>query len=170
MIALRMAMAMAALCLAVSCGDETARTITPALPKPPTHAGELMSADEAIHSAEIARIDPVTLTEAELRSFLGAGPLCRFRYTRASPPVLGFQAPIEATSEPVGLVKLNGRLVLVQVARIDSGAVRLAADGLTLAITTGDAAVPGQMQTSDLVLTLEAGFRAGYRGAYACDP
>jgi hypothetical protein len=158
-----MILAVGGLALLAACGaDQAPPTVIAAPPQPPTYAGVLAAPAEAVHSADIARIDPAKLTGAEIRAVLGAGPLCRFRYSQAGPPVLAFRRDEASDQGPSGVVKLNGRLVALSVARAQT-AVSLHAEGIAIDVT------PARAATADMRISLREGLRVGYRGAYACD-
>ncbi len=136
----------------------------------------LVAAEEALASAEVAKLDPATMTDAELRQALGTGPLCLFRYTSSGKPVLAVGA--RSNGSPLGgVVKLNGNLVrLDATATEDPGgadSLRLAAGPIRIAVTPdrGEGAEEGdgaRRREADMVFEVGESLRAGYRGYLRC--
>ncbi|MBS1301395.1 DUF305 domain-containing protein [Loktanella sp. SALINAS62] len=128
----------------------------------------VVSLDEALSYAHVAVLDPGFLTDEDIAKVLPDGPTCTFVYTQSSPPVLAIGA------DGAALVKLGGNLIRLDAtdaAALSSGPT-LTTDGMTI-----DLSAPGQepaldavagRQDTNLVLSLDAGLRAGYRGFYDC--
>jgi hypothetical protein len=130
----------------------------------PGEPAEIVSLDEALSTAEIAVLDLEFLTEEEVATLFPQGASCVFTYTENSRPVLavgegGFGA----------LVKISGDLV--QLSPDGGSGAAFATDGLSIQVggPQGDAlsSAAGQ-RDADLLLNLERGLRAGYRGYYDC--
>jgi hypothetical protein len=126
--------------------------------------------DQALANAQVPRLDPETLNDAEIREALGTGPVCLFRYTAAGRPVLAVrQSPEEG---PGGIVKLNNHLVRLGAARdaTSDGHLVLAAPPVRLTVTPPlpEGEIP--RRESDLVLEIGEMLRVGYRGNVSCRP
>jgi len=137
------------------------------------HAPEpapILPAEEAIGGAQVATLDPAPMQEAEIRSALGDGPRCTFRYTSSGKPVLA--ARMLAATAHEGIVKLNGNLIRAGATPADDGLLLEAGRiRLTLTPLAGAASdVGGEVQTeADLVFEVGDELRAGYRGYYRCE-
>ncbi len=131
---------------------------------------EIVSLDEALATAEVAIVDPKFITSDEIsRLFLG-GATCTFNYTTSSPAVLAMG---ELDGSPAALIKISGDLVRLDAASAGASALALSTEGLLVNVSApggSDALDPGssEMQEADLVLELDAGLHAGYRGYYRC--
>jgi len=131
-------------------------------------ASEVVPLEEALSSAEIAILDPEFLTDADIAQAFPDGATCTFNYTETSPPVVATGPDGEA------LVKISGDLV--QLGAAEAGALTtgptLVADGITMSIGTPEGGEPldatAGLQDADLILELDAGLRAGYRGYFGC--
>lgn len=126
---------------------------------------DLVSLDEAISTPEIALLDAEPMSPAEIQTVFPDGAACAFAFTTESAPVFVTDGARDATD---ALVKISGDLVAL--AADDAG--RFSADGIDIriatptsevALTQADSRVP-----ADMVLHLEAGLTAGYRGYFGC--
>ncbi len=131
----------------------------------------VVSAQEAIQSPEISRLDLATLDSAEINKVLPAGPQCSFRYTDASPPVLA--ATVAGTSgKAEGVIKLHGRLIQVAWENtgddVSTGAV-FTADGIKIEVIPDSAVPMGKDRAAKLDFQVQPDFKVGYKGWYRCD-
>ncbi|HBJ41749.1 MAG TPA: DUF305 domain-containing protein, partial [Hyphomonas sp.] len=107
------------------------------------------------------------LTGDEIAQLFPDGAICTFRYTTTSKPVL---AAGQIDGAPAALAKISGDLV-----RLGStdGTGTLSTEGMSVALSAPDGTAAlensSEMQEANLVLELDAGLRAGYRGFYGCD-
>ncbi|MDD9743981.1 MULTISPECIES: DUF305 domain-containing protein [Marinovum] len=125
----------------------------------------IVSLEEALSTANVAVIDPGFMTEDEIAQLLPGGPGCTFNYTPGGPPVLALG---EADGETAGLVKLSDDLV-----RIGETASGLGTEGLTIRLEAAEDgssldAAGAEPVEATMVLELDAGLSAGYRGFYSC--
>lgn len=132
------------------------------------NSASVVSLEEALSSAHLAVLDPAFLTKEDIAQVLPDGPACTFVYTQTSPPVLAIGA------DGAALVKLAGDLIRLDAedgATLPSG-LALTADGMTIDLSAPDQEnaldASEARQNADLVLSLDAGLRAGYRGFYDC--
>lgn len=137
--------------------------------RPPAIA-RILPAEEAIAGAQIPRLDPQGLMDAEIRATIGPGPLCGFHYARAGLPVLAVRAP---PAGGAGVVKVNGNLVRLQpeaVAAEQAAAHRLAAAPLRITLVPVGPAGTGAWREADMIFEIGEALRVGYRGFVACRP
>lgn len=127
----------------------------------------IVSLEQALSTAEVPVLDLEFMQGADLGKLFPAGAACTFAYTRGSPPVL-------AVGAEGGLVKISGDLVRLETdaATLPTGPA-LSAEGISVRVTApGDGAAleaqGGEMQQANLLLELDAGLSAGYRGYYSC--
>ncbi len=163
--------ALGALCVMLSACVDPAGPAAPEDARAAPPAARLVAADRAIHTAEIATIDPATLQDAEIDKVIGAGADCRFSYTRAGGPVLA----AAATAGGRGVMKLNGALIELRVEtapRSEDDALALVADGVraTVAPLPRVGARRGRFRraNAEMRFELDEGLTAGYHGFYAC--
>ena len=130
-------------------------------------AAQIVSLDEALSTAKIAILDLEFLTREDIAQLFPDGAECMFTYTTTSKPALAVGGVDGGTA---ALAKISGDLV-----RLESGdaANVWRTGGMSVALSTpeGTGALessPGELQEADLVVELEAGLRAGYRGYYGC--
>ncbi len=133
-------------------------------------AGDIVSLDQALSTANIPVLDPEFMSDAEIARLFPNGPACTFTYTSDSPAVLALGP---ADDGMAGLVKLSGDLVRLDVPSDSDVATGIAprADGLAMQVSAPDGGTlnaTGAMQEADLTLELEAGLTAGFRGFYRC--
>lgn len=127
----------------------------------------IVDLNEALSSAEIAILDLEFLTGDEIAQLFPDGATCTFKYTTTSKPVL---AAGQIDGAPAALAKISGDLV-----RLGStdGTGTLSTEGMSVALSAPDGTAAlensSEMQEANLVLELDAGLRAGYRGFYGCD-
>ncbi|MEX3313573.1 DUF305 domain-containing protein [Sulfitobacter sp. PS-8MA] len=131
--------------------------------------GEIVSLEEALSTAEVATLDPQFLKEAHIAKLFPSGAACTFTYTETSPPVLAIG------DDGAALLRLSGDLLRLDVEDADTIASgpALAAEGMALLLRAPEGeglldATAGP-QEADLILELDAGLRAGYRGFYGCN-
>ena len=118
-------------------------------------------------SPEVAILDLEFLTTEDIAQMFPGGAACTFTYTTTSRPALAV-GRIDGGS--VALAKISGDLVRLEAG--DAGST-WGTEGMTVELSapsgTGTLdANSGEMQDADLVLELESGLRAGYRGYYGC--
>lgn len=150
--------------------DIDARGVQSELDEKPNEPKEIVSLEEALSTANVAILDPGFLKEAEIAKALPDGPVCSFSYTSDSDPVFVTGVAPEGTA---GIVKLSGDLVGVDMTDTPDLArgFETTSDGMTIKIQSpsGDALnASGATQEADMILELDAGLSAGYRGFYRC--
>jgi hypothetical protein len=132
-----------------------------------TFAGEsepasLVTAEKALASETVSKVDPEFLSEAEISAALPAGnTACRFTYTEDSPPVLVVG---ENAGAPVALVKISGDLVRLSGADA-TGTSGAGFEAGPLSATLRPTADAGLY---DLVVNAGPEYQAGFRGQYVC--
>ena len=126
---------------------------------------DLVSLDEAISTPQIALLDAEPMSPAEIQTVFPDGTACAFSFTTESAPVFVTDG---AGDGNVALVKISGDLVALD----SDSAGQFSADGIDIRIadpardevlTRPEGRVP-----ADMVLHLDAGLTAGYRGYYGC--
>lgn len=130
---------------------------------------EIVSADEAIHTAAIPAIDPETMQTAEIDKVLPPGTRCGFAYTASSRPVL-------SGSNGAGVVKIHGRLVELRsdatTAEALAGPTTFQTEGMRLTVRPLDEKPRVQdgesQQKAEMHFEIEDGLTVGYRGWYRC--
>jgi hypothetical protein len=139
----------------------------------------IMPAAEALANADLAKLDPATMNDAEIRQAIGTGPLCLFRYTSSGKPVLAVGA--RPSGLPLGgVAKLNGHLISLEAARTDGAAgatdsLVLTAGPIRMTVTPdrgeGSEDRNGvRRRDADMVLEVGESLKAGYRGYLGCAP
>lgn len=128
----------------------------------------VVSLDEALATAEIAILDPEFMRGEEIAQLFDSGAACVFTYTPDSPPVLALGSADGAGT--AALIKISGDLVRLNG---DTGGSVFTADGMSLRLAAPNGAdalevTAGDPQEADLILELDAGLRAGYRGFLSC--
>ncbi len=128
---------------------------------------KIVSLQDALATAEVSIVDPEFVTQEDIKQLFPDGAACTFSYTTQSPPsvVIG---QVDGTA--AALVKLSGDLVRLEA---DESGRTLTADGIAMRISAPDRAdslgsVDSAPAKANLVLELDAGLRAGYRGFYRC--
>lgn len=164
--------AFALVLLVAACGQDEAPDDALSSGRPP-EAARVVPAEEALSGARIATLDPATLHGAEIRSVLGDGPVCLFRYTSTGRPVLAFPRP---GREGRALVKLNGNLVVLSARPADAGAraeaLAFAAGRFRVTVSPppGEAAAGGTSHAADMTFSVADDLRIGYGGYLGCAP
>jgi hypothetical protein len=131
--------------------------------------GRIVPAAEMLEGAHIRTLDPEHMNDAEIRSALGEISHCLFRYSSMGEPVLAV-TEAAAAGRATGLVKLNGRLVILAGSATEDG-ISLDADRLWLTVSPdGPLHAIGwdTPQEADLVLVIGDELKAGYRGYFSC--
>ena len=132
-------------------------------------AAQVVSVDQALSSAEVSVLDPEFLTNDDIAQIFPNGAACTFIYTETSQPVLAIG------QDGAALTKISGNLI-----RLDAEDAAAVATGpaLTTAGMAMRVSAPGEgarleagsgRQEADLVINLDAGLQAGYRGLYGCN-
>lgn len=145
-------------------------------PRAPETA-RILPAEEALANAEVAKLDPATMSDAEIREVIGTGLRCVYRYTSAGKPVLAVGA--QPNGPPLGgVVKLNGNLVRLDAtpAAGAGGAtdnLRLTSGPIRIAVTPdpGEGTEEGdgvRRREADLIFEIGENLRVGYRGYLGC--
>lgn len=113
---------------------------------------------------------------AQIRKAVGAGPRCEFRYTAAGKPALAVSMGA-AGETGVGIVRLNGNLVVLEPAPIDGnvGQGSISPDRDPDPITVSpDAGEPAEgrdgvrRREADMIFEIGQRLRVGYRGYLDC--
>jgi hypothetical protein len=136
----------------------------------------IASAEEIISGAQVSKLDPATLHDAEIRKALGDAARCEFRYTSSRRPALA--ASMTAEGMPSGgVVKLNGRLLLLKAggdaSRKDANAstLILTAAPITLTVTPDSTdGPPTEKREANAVFEVGDELKVGYRGYLSCVP
>ncbi|MFX0544624.1 DUF305 domain-containing protein [Roseovarius sp. S1116L3] len=128
---------------------------------------QIVSLEEALSTAKVAGVDAEFLKEEEIARLFPGGAACTFYYTTESPASLAIG---EVDGAVAGLVKLSGDLVRLEA---DASGQTLSAEGITMKLSAADdsdslADVGSEPVEATLVLELQAGLTAGYRGFYSC--
>jgi hypothetical protein len=133
-----------------------------------THDIRVLPAGEALAGAQRAKLDPESMSDAEIRKVLGDGPHCAFRYTSSGRPVLGVKV---AGGAAEGVVKVNGILISLKAAA-DTDSLLLADDPVRMSVALDEGTIfqAGTIPQQDATSVFEIGnsLRAGYRGYYKC--
>jgi hypothetical protein len=168
----------AALGLLAGCDGSDAPDDVVQHPRAPEIA-RIVPAEVALANAEVAKLDPATMNDAEIRQAIGTAARCEFRYTSSGKPVLAVGD--QPNGLPLGgVVKLNGHLVSLEAARAD----RAAGAAESLLLTAGPirmTVTPDRREGSedrngmrrreaDMVLEVGESLRVGYRGYLGCGP
>lgn len=115
---------------------------------------QVQSAADALETEVVATVDPEFLTEAEITKGLPDGATCVFTYTASSPAVL-------AVGPEAAVMKISGDLVRLDRADSD-GSMQFIDGPLSAELREGD-------DLSDMIVTAEQGYSAGFRGLYRCE-
>lgn len=119
---------------------------------------------EALAGAHIPTLDPATMNDAEITKALGAGPLCEFRYTSDSRPVLAWKA--SPNSAAAGVVKLNGHLVILESASTRN--LVLTAEPVRLTVNPDREGTGPAVEEANVLFEVGSTLNVGYRGYYKC--
>ena len=127
----------------------------------------IVSLQDALATAEVAIVDPEFMTAQEIAQLFPDGAACTFNYTTQSPASVAIG---KVDGKAAALVKLSGDLVRLDA---DETGRMLTADGITMRLSAPDeggdlTSVIDDPAEANLVLELDAGLRAGYRGFYSC--
>ncbi|MGP6090036.1 DUF305 domain-containing protein [Antarctobacter jejuensis] len=126
-----------------------------AAPAPTTPASRVVSAEEALATEVVAKVDPEFLAEGDIVHGLPNGATCRFTYTETSPAVL-------AVGADAALMKISGDLVRLELQSDDAQTTVFAANPLTAEIRKGD-------DLQDMIVAAGPVYSAGFRGQYSCE-
>ena len=137
---------------------------------------EVVTANEAVEKAEVAKADPGTMSLAEIEKVLDPGPGCSFSYTEGTEPILVARVADGDGASVRGVIKLHGKLVeLRATSSHDSpkSGITLHGGGITTVVTpVAGAGVEGddgaQRTQADMRFMLDQGLSVGYRGFYTC--
>ncbi|WP_099826489.1 DUF305 domain-containing protein [Oceaniglobus indicus] len=134
----------------------------------PDRTRQVVSIAEALGSANVATVDPGFLSAEDIAMVFPQGASCTFDYTTESKPALAVGTVNGVTT---GLVKISGDLVrLASDGPVNAPAV-LGADGIGVQIASPDDVgftETAEPQEADMIVTLDAGLKAGFRGWYDC--
>ncbi|MBU2959170.1 DUF305 domain-containing protein [Paracoccus sp. 1_MG-2023] len=122
-----------------------------AAPRPETPGAEIATPQEALASEVVSKVDPESLTDADIAKVFPDGASCSFTYTQTSPPVL-------VSAEGAALIKISGDLV-----RLEGDGDSFAADPIAVQLRQTD-----DDGLRDLVITAGPEYEAGFRGQYDC--
>lgn len=119
---------------------------------------------DALSRPLISQLDLSPITQDEAGQVLSGPAPCTFNRSPEADPILW------GDENGPAAIKLNGTLIALDaVDDPQAGTAVFGVDGITVAVQRlGDAA--DWRQNADLVFTLDAGHRVGYRGFFACDP
>jgi len=128
---------------------------------------QIVSLEQALSTAKVAGVDAEFLKDDEIAQLFPEGSTCTFNYTTESPASLAIG---QADGAGAGLVKLSGDLVRLEA---DASGQTLNAEGITMKLSAADSSetlenVGSTPVEANLVLELDAGLTAGYRGFYSC--
>lgn len=160
-----------ALAFFAGCGESRAPDDKVNSPQPAAEV-RIVPAGEALAGAQIATVDPATLHGAEIKRALEGDAGCIFRYTSTGKPVVAMRG--DAGAAPKGVVKLNGKLVLLEAggaAAAQRGeGLRLGANRVRVAITPDSRSTSRGAEPQEANMIFEVGeeLRVGYRGYLQC--
>jgi hypothetical protein len=129
---------------------------------------KLVSAEEALSTEAIETVDPEFLTTDEVNSVFPSNSICTFTYTKTSPPVL-------VLSGEDALLKISGDLVALSVDQAAADRrLNVSTPGISISLSpvesgTLDSAAAQERQMTDLVMELDKGHAAGFRGYFGCN-
>lgn len=129
---------------------------------PPAEPG---SVQDALNNTLVSVLDPAPLSRDDADRLLEAGPRCRFNTSPQTDPVLWTSADAANAA-----MKLNGVLIALD----GDGAAQdeqrtFGTEGATVTVTPLSADAADWRQDAELVLTLDRGLTAGFRGFWSCD-
>lgn len=116
---------------------------------------QVVSADQALSTEVVAKVDPEFMTQDDIAKALPEGASCRFTYTMSSPAVL-------AVGGDAAMMKISGDLVRLDRQSADNGSARFTAGPLTAEIREGG-------DLSDMIVSANPGYRAGFSGQFRCE-
>lgn len=121
----------------------------------PSPESVVVSAEEALRTEVLAKVDPEFLADADVAKVFPTGGTCRFTYTADSPAVLVTGSDSEGQA---ALVKISGDLV-----RLDANSGRR----FSQAPLSAEIREAGN-GLYDLVVSAGQAYEAGFRGQYDC--
>ncbi|MFC0159196.1 DUF305 domain-containing protein [Mameliella alba] len=121
----------------------------------PVSQANVVSAEEALRTEVVSKVDPEFLSEDEITRVFPEGGTCRFTYTKGSPAVLVTGAN---GGDQIALIKLSGDLV-----RLNASSE----------LAFSQAPVSTEIREvenvfHDLVVSAGPDYTAGFRGQYSC--
>ncbi|AYE85397.1 DUF305 domain-containing protein [Sulfitobacter sp. D7] len=133
---------------------------------------EVGTVDDALSSAEVAKVDPAGLTPEDIKSLLGSAATCEFGRTNEGDPSL-------VMAGNAGGIKLSGTLIELQSDEaIDQAALadgaRFTADGVDVTVTPlagadwTDTESNLRRSEAEMKFHLDRGLTVGYRGFLDC--
>jgi hypothetical protein len=129
--------------------------------KPPPVA-EVMAPSAALAKANLRRLDPEPMPEAQIRNVIRSGPWCGFRYTADGDPVLAI-----AYSGGDAVVRLNGSLIPLK--SLPGQDLAYTAENLSFQIEPSDSqARPRERTEADMVFAVAGVMEVGYGGYFEC--
>lgn len=142
-----------------------------------SEVARITSVEGALANAEVAKLDPAAMDDAEIRQVIGAGPRCLFLYTSSGKPVLALGA--KANGPPLGgVVKLNGNLLALKAVPAEAAGgtterLRVTAGPIRIAVTPdpGEGAEEGdgvRRREANMVFEVAESLRVGYHGYLRC--
>jgi len=126
---------------------------------PPAKAGTVA---DALSNTLVSQLDPAYISLAEAEEILGSEPVCAFRRTAASEPILW--SPQDADR---AAMKLNGVLLSLDSTDASESVMTFASQGVRVDIRPLGPKADWRAG-SELVFQLEEGLTVGYQGFYDC--
>ncbi|TNY30525.1 DUF305 domain-containing protein [Pelagovum pacificum] len=122
-----------------------------AIPAGDKPAAELKSAQDALSSEVVSKVDPEFLTQADIAEVFSERAACSFTYTETSPPVF-------VSGGGTALVKISGDLV-----RLDGAEESFTADPIRIQVRDTE-----DDSLQDFIISAGPDYEAGFRGQYTC--
>lgn len=147
-----------------------------ALSERTAEVAKIIPAQDAISGAEVRKLDPSTMRSSEIRNSLDAGARCEFKYSSWGDPVLALRMGQNGAAPSRGVLKLNGKLVMLDPLPSTSGfekGIELRADPVRVILSgisaSGIVLRPGLgVQDADLLFEIGQELKVGYRGYLRC--
>lgn len=143
-------------------------------------SAEVVPAEQAIGTPNIAQTDPEAMNAAEVSRLIGEGRRCGFYFTEAGRPVLVVALPERGGWPAQGGIKIHNELVELRSEQTADPAAVIAgptmvAPGMTARIggiepDTEEVATGAVQREANLTFLLDRGLRADYRGFWRCGP
>ena len=162
--------------LVAGCGDSDAPDDDLTAIHPPEIV-RIVPAQDALAGADIPKLDPAPMNDAQVRKALGGGPLCEFRYTMAGRPVLAVSMQPDGTPRG-GILKVNGSMVSLTPAPAggaseQAGSVLLIADPIRMTVAPegaeqADVDNGARRREANAVFEVGQSRKVGYRGYLDC--